>query len=156
MRLRVDPKGRWHRGHGLWAHDVLAFRESPAAWQEGLSWASGVTTRELTPEEAYKFRRLDQPMAGTFTVADGPPPRRSRHGNTASGWSAEPAAQPGGGAGFLALARIAPFSRAASTPWSAGLPLLGVCGQASGSPPRCVLRYGVALLMAVWLPGRHR
>jgi hypothetical protein len=72
MRLRVDPKGRWHRGHGLWVHDVLAFRGSPAAWQEGLLWVSGVTTRELTPEEAHKFRRLDQPMAVTFTVADGP------------------------------------------------------------------------------------
>lgn len=72
MRLRVDPKGRWHRGHGLWVHDVLAFRGSPAAWQEGLLWVSGVTTRELTPEEAHRFRRLDQPMAVTLTVADGP------------------------------------------------------------------------------------
>jgi hypothetical protein len=33
MRLRVDPEGRWQRGHGLWVHDVLAFRGSPAAWQ---------------------------------------------------------------------------------------------------------------------------
>ena len=31
------------------------------------------TTRELTPEETHKFRRLDQPTAVTFTVADGPP-----------------------------------------------------------------------------------
>ena len=72
MRLRMDPEGRWHRGHGLWVHDVLAFRGSPAAWKEGLLWVSGVTTRELTPEEAHKFRRLDQPVVTTFTVADGP------------------------------------------------------------------------------------
>ncbi|MFL6296772.1 MAG: hypothetical protein ACJ75M_13340 [Actinomycetes bacterium] len=72
MRLRMDPEGRWHRGHGLWVHDVLAFRGSPAAWKEGLLWVTGVTTRELTPEEAHKFRRLDQPVVTTFTVADGP------------------------------------------------------------------------------------
>ena len=72
MRLRLDPGGRWHRGHGLWVHDVLAFRGSPAAWKEGLLWVTGVTTRELTPEEAHKFRRLDQPVVATFTVADGP------------------------------------------------------------------------------------
>ena len=73
MRLRLSPEGRWHRGHGLWVHDVLSFRGSPAAWNEGLVWVTGVTTRELTPEETHKFRRLDQPTAVTFTVADGPP-----------------------------------------------------------------------------------
>ena len=73
MRLRLDPEGRWHRGHGLWVHDVLGFRGSPAAWKEGLVWVSGVTTRELTPEEAHKFRRLDQPVVATLAVADGPP-----------------------------------------------------------------------------------
>jgi hypothetical protein len=72
MRLRVDPKGRWHRGHGLWVHDVLAFRGSPAAWNEGLLWVTGVTTRELTSEESHKFRRLDHPVAVTLTVGDGP------------------------------------------------------------------------------------
>jgi hypothetical protein len=72
MRLRVDTEGRWHRGHGLWVHDVLAFRGSPAAWKEGLLWVSGVTTRELTAEEAHKFRRLDQPVVATLAVADGP------------------------------------------------------------------------------------
>ena len=72
MRLRVDATGRWHRGHGLWTHDVLAFRGSPAAWEEGLLWVTGVTTRELTPEEAHKFRRLDHPVVVTLTVADGP------------------------------------------------------------------------------------
>ena len=72
MRLRVDAKGRWHRGHGLWIHDVLGFRGSPAAWNEALLWAASGTPRELTSEEAHKFRRLDQPVAATFTAADGP------------------------------------------------------------------------------------
>jgi hypothetical protein len=72
LRLRVDANGRWHRGHGLWVHDVLGFRGSPAAWHEALLWASSGTARELTPEEAHKFRRLDQPVAVSFTVVDGP------------------------------------------------------------------------------------
>jgi hypothetical protein len=72
MRLRVDAKGRWIRGHGLWVHDVLGFRGSPAAWNEALLWAASGTTRELTTEEAHKFRRLDQPVAAAFTAADGP------------------------------------------------------------------------------------
>jgi hypothetical protein len=72
MRLRVDAKGRWHRGHGLWVHDVLGFRGSPAAWNEALLWAASGSTRELTPKEAHKFRRLDQPVAATFTTVDGP------------------------------------------------------------------------------------
>jgi hypothetical protein len=72
MRLRLDAKGRWHRGHGLWVHDVLGFRGSPAAWNEALLWAAGGSPRELTSEEAHKFRRLDQPVAATFTAMDGP------------------------------------------------------------------------------------
>ena len=72
MRLRLDAKGRWHRGHGLWVHDVLGFRGSPAAWKEALLWAAGGTSRELTAEEAHKFRRLEQPVAVAFTAADGP------------------------------------------------------------------------------------
>lgn len=35
MRLRIDPKGRWHRGHGLWVHDVLAFLGSPRPGTRG-------------------------------------------------------------------------------------------------------------------------
>jgi hypothetical protein len=72
MRVRLDAKGRWHRGHGLWVHDVLGFRGSPAAWKEALLWAADGTPRELTSEEAHKFRRLDQPVVATFTAVDGP------------------------------------------------------------------------------------
>jgi len=72
MRLRLDANGRWRRGHGLWIHDVLGFRGSPAAWDEALLWAADGAPRELTYEEAHKFRRLDQPAAATFTAVGGP------------------------------------------------------------------------------------
>ena len=42
LRRLLDVKGRWHRGHGLWIHDVLGFRGSPAAWQEALLWQAAV------------------------------------------------------------------------------------------------------------------
>ena len=29
MRLQANISGRWHRGRGLWTHNVLAFRDSP-------------------------------------------------------------------------------------------------------------------------------
>jgi hypothetical protein len=51
---------------------VLGLRGSPAAWNEALPWAASGTSRELTSEEAHKFRRLDQPIAATFTAVDGP------------------------------------------------------------------------------------
>jgi hypothetical protein len=68
MRLRAEPDGHWRRGHGLWAHDVLAFRASPAMWAESLLWVSDATSRELTAEEAHKFRRLDGAVGVTLTV----------------------------------------------------------------------------------------
>jgi hypothetical protein len=68
MRLRAKPDGRWLRGHGLWTHDVLAFRGSPAMWAESLLWVSGATPRELTAEEIHKFRRLDGAAGVTLTV----------------------------------------------------------------------------------------
>lgn len=35
LRLQLDDKGRWHRGRGLWIHDVLGFRGSPAGLERG-------------------------------------------------------------------------------------------------------------------------
>ena len=32
VRRRRQGKSRWVRGHGVWVHDVFAFRGSPAAW----------------------------------------------------------------------------------------------------------------------------
>jgi hypothetical protein len=80
MWLRVDAKSRWHRGHGLWVHDVLAFRGSPAASNEALVWATSVT-RELTPEETHRFRRLHGPVA-PWQQQTGPPLTWSRHDST--------------------------------------------------------------------------
>jgi hypothetical protein len=72
MRLRAQPDGRWRRGHGLWVHDVLAFRGSPAMWAESLLWISAATRRQLTAAEAHKFRRLDRAVAVTLMVPGGP------------------------------------------------------------------------------------
>jgi hypothetical protein len=55
-RLRVTPAGRWTRGHGVWVHDVFAFRGSRAAWKERLLWAIDVEVRPATEREAKKLR----------------------------------------------------------------------------------------------------
>jgi hypothetical protein len=57
-RLQAAGRKRWTRGHGLWVHDVIAFRGSPAAWKESLLWASDVAARPATQEELKKLRRL--------------------------------------------------------------------------------------------------
>jgi len=67
-RLRAAPGKRWTRGHGLWVHDVWAFRGSPAAWSEKLVWVTGVTIRKATADEAKKLRGLGRnPNVATFT-----------------------------------------------------------------------------------------
>ena len=66
-RLRVTPDGRWIRGHGVWVHDVFAFRGSPAAWKERLLWAIDVEVRPATEDEARKLRALgDHPVVATI------------------------------------------------------------------------------------------
>lgn len=55
-RLRVTPDGRWIRGHGVWVHDVFAFRGSRATWNERLLWAIDVEVRPATKDEAKKLR----------------------------------------------------------------------------------------------------
>jgi len=70
-RLRIAPGTRWTRGHGLWVHDVWAFRGSPAAWSERLVWVTGATVRRATADEAEKLRGLgERPTVATF-VYDG-------------------------------------------------------------------------------------
>jgi hypothetical protein len=59
-RIRMAPGKRWIRGHGLWVHDVWAFRGSPAAWNEKLVWVTGAHVRATTDEEAKKLHRLDE------------------------------------------------------------------------------------------------
>ena len=69
-RLRVTPNGRWIRGHGVWVHDVFAFRGSPAAWKERLLWAIDVGVRPATEDEAKKLRAgRDHPIVVTIVGA---------------------------------------------------------------------------------------
>jgi hypothetical protein len=71
-RLRAAPGKRWTRGHGLWVHDVWAFRGSPAAWNEKLVWITDVTIRRVTADEAAKFRGLgENPTVATFAYDGG-------------------------------------------------------------------------------------
>jgi hypothetical protein len=66
-RIRVVPGKRWIRGHGLWVHDVWAFRGSPAAWNEKLVWVTEAHVRAPTDEEREKLRRLgEHPIVATF------------------------------------------------------------------------------------------
>jgi hypothetical protein len=71
-RMRVAPGKRWTRGHGLWVHDVWAFRGSPAAWSEKLVWVTGVTLRRVPADEAEKLRGLgENPTVVTFAYDGG-------------------------------------------------------------------------------------
>jgi hypothetical protein len=70
-RIRVAPGKRWIRGHGLWVHDVWAFRGSPAAWNEKLMWVTGATVRAATDEEAKKLHGLDEPLVATLQTDEG-------------------------------------------------------------------------------------
>jgi hypothetical protein len=60
IRVRLRPPGgsRWHSGHGVWVHDVFAFRGSPAPWKETLVWVAGAASRPATPEERKQLHRL--------------------------------------------------------------------------------------------------
>ena len=69
VRRHLPGKRRWSRGHGVWVSDVFAFRGSPAAWQESLLDAKGVTRRAPTEDEAKKLRRLAEPTV--VTIVDG-------------------------------------------------------------------------------------
>ena len=72
VRIRPPGKERWLPGHGVWVHDVFAFRGSPAAWKEALLWVSGATVRPATEEERKKLRRIgDEPVVASFALAGG-------------------------------------------------------------------------------------
>jgi hypothetical protein len=72
VRRRLPGKARWTRGHGVWVHDVFAFRGSPAMWSESLVWVTGASTRGTAdPAEAKKLRRLgDHPVVAVLTTGD--------------------------------------------------------------------------------------
>ena len=72
VRLRTRESKRWKAGHAVWTHDVLAFRGSPAAWEEALLWVSAAEVRKATAEERKSLHRVgDHPVVATFTVHDG-------------------------------------------------------------------------------------
>jgi hypothetical protein len=72
VRIRPPGKKRWLPGHGVWVHDVFAFRGSPAAWKEALLWVTGATARPATEEERKKLRRIgDDPVVATFALPGG-------------------------------------------------------------------------------------
>jgi len=71
-RLRIAPGKRWTRGHGLWVHDVWAFRGSPAAWNEKLIWVKDVTIRRVPADEAKKLRGLgENPTVAVLAYENG-------------------------------------------------------------------------------------
>jgi hypothetical protein len=72
VRFRAARDKRWTRGHGLWTHDVLAFRGSPAAWNEGLMWVTGVSLRDADEEERAKLHGLaDRPVIARLELHGG-------------------------------------------------------------------------------------
>jgi hypothetical protein len=68
-RVRVAGKGRWHPGHGLWVHDVFAFRGSPAAWKESLVQVGNVAAQTASEEQRKGLHRLgDEVVVATFAL----------------------------------------------------------------------------------------
>jgi hypothetical protein len=110
MRLRATPDGRWRRGHGLWVHDVLSFRASPAGWSESLLWVTDATADVATDAEKKKLHRLgDDPVIVSLAVDGGAVVEvaaKSEHLGPALGPYADKAATVGlnGGSGRTASA----------------------------------------------------
>jgi hypothetical protein len=55
VRVHPPKKKRWAPGHGVWIHDVFAFRGFPAAWKEALIWATEASVRVANDEERKKL-----------------------------------------------------------------------------------------------------
>jgi hypothetical protein len=72
VRLRSAEGGRWHRGHALWCHDVLAFRSSPAGWKEELLWVDSVTARPAAEEDGV-HRLGDHAVVARLEIHDSEP-----------------------------------------------------------------------------------
>jgi hypothetical protein len=72
VRVRRPGKKRWSPGHGVWVHDVFAFRGLPAAWKEALVWTSHASVRSATDEERKKLHRIGhEPVLVTLTPVEG-------------------------------------------------------------------------------------
>jgi hypothetical protein len=69
VRVRAEGKGHWHPGHGIWVHDVFAFRGSPAAWKESLDQVGSVSTHPASGEEKKGLHRLGEDVVvATFEL----------------------------------------------------------------------------------------
>jgi hypothetical protein len=72
VRIRRAGKTRWSPGHGVWIHDVFAFRGLPAAWKEALVWATEASARPASEQEREKLHRIgDAPIVVTLTLDEG-------------------------------------------------------------------------------------
>ena len=74
--VRVHPPGkkRWSPGHGVWVHDVFAFRGFPAAWKEALVWPTEAAVRAPTSKERKQLHRIGHdPVVVTLLLAEGGP-----------------------------------------------------------------------------------
>jgi hypothetical protein len=72
VRVHRPNKKRWSPGHGVWIHDVFAFRGLPAAWQEALVWGSNASLRVANEQERKKLHRIgDEPIIVTLSLVEG-------------------------------------------------------------------------------------
>jgi hypothetical protein len=72
VRVRYPEKKRWSPGHGVWIHDVFAWRGSPAAWKEALLWSTEAEIRVADDNERKKLHRIgDAPVIVTLSLAEG-------------------------------------------------------------------------------------
>ena len=69
VRVRASGKGRWRPGHGIWVHDVFAFRGSPAAWKESLEQVRGAALEPADDEQRKGLHRLgDDIVVASFAL----------------------------------------------------------------------------------------
>ena len=72
VRIRMPGKTRWSPGHGVWIHDVFAFRGSPAAWKEALILAEDAIARPASADERKRLHRIgDEPVIATLKADSG-------------------------------------------------------------------------------------
>ena len=72
VRRRRPGKSAWTRGHGVWVHDVFAFRGSPAAWAESLIAVGDAVTLSPTESDRKKLKRLgSSPLIARLVDDDG-------------------------------------------------------------------------------------
>jgi hypothetical protein len=69
VRRRLPGKKQGSRSHGVWVGDVLAFRGSPAAWQESLLYASSGDTG-TSDHGAARAMSTDPTLAGGQATAE--------------------------------------------------------------------------------------